>query len=308
MSKQKLTHVPVLSREVADLLGPKTGESYLDLTAGAGGHAGAILQLTKSPAKATLIDRDPQAIKALRSKFKDANIVQSDFRSACEELFSQKKQFDMILADLGVSSLHLNQELRGFSFALSGPLDMRMDTTAHLTASDIVNSWSEADLADILRRYGQERKSRAIAKSIVASRPINTTGQLADIVVRTYRFRGKIHPATRTFLALRIVVNDELNQLAHSLPKVLELLAPGGRAGIISFHSGEDRLVKQAFKDAAGQGYDAKFQLLTKKPITPGPGEIVLNPRARSAKLRAVAKIKNTHRNFKKILAGKGKD
>ena len=292
MPKPTIVHTPVLLGETLRFLNPKPGESYLDLTAGMGGHTAAILELTQAPQKAVLVDRDPAAAEILRKKFKDTQILQSDFLSVSNKLIGQGKKFDIILADLGVSSLHLNEGLRGFSFTQSGPLDMRMDPSQRLTAGEIVNAWSEADLADVLRRYGEERKSRQIARNIVAQRPIHTTDQLATIVAKTYRFRSRIHPATRTFQALRIAVNDELNQLAHSLPKMLELLEPGGRLAIISFHSLEDRLVKQFFKEATGLGYEAQVYALTKKPVTATPDEIVLNPRARSAKLRAVAKIK----------------
>src|SRR3990167_8765547 len=292
MSKSTIVHTPVLLGETLRFLNPQSGESYLDLTAGMGGHTAAILELTQAPQKAVLVDRDPAAAEILRKKFKDTQILQSDFLSVSNKLIGQGKKFDIILADLGVSSLHLNEGLRGFSFTQSGPLDMRMDPSQRLTAGEIVNAWSEADLADVLRRYGEERKSRQIARNIVAQRPIHTTDQLAAVVAKTYRFRSRIHPATRTFQALRIAVNDELNQLAHSLPKMLELLEPGGRLAIISFHSLEDRLVKQFFKEATGLGYEAQVYALTKKPVTATPHEIVLNPRARSAKLRAVAKIK----------------
>lgn len=297
MSKQKQKHVPVLMREVLELLAPQAGESYLDLTAGYGGHAGAVLELTKTLGSATLIDRDPAAVDVLKDKFKDTQILHSDFLSASQKLLGQGRKYDIILADLGVSSLHLDEASRGFSFSQGGPLDMRMDPTQHLSASEIVNGWSERNLADILKRYGQERKSRQIAKNIVSARPIRTTDQLADLVAKAYRFRSKIHPATRTFQALRIAVNDELGQLAHSLPLMLELLSPGGRLAIISFHSLEDRLVKQAFKQAADMGYEAQIRVLTKKPITPKDDEIDFNPRARSAKLRAVAKIKTERTN-----------
>jgi 16S rRNA (cytosine1402-N4)-methyltransferase len=239
-----------------------------------------------------LVDRDPEAVETLRSKFKDVDILQTDFLSASLKLAQLGKRFDMILADLGVSSLHLNVGLRGFSFARSGPLDMRMDSTQSLTAGEIVNNWDEQKLADLLKNYGEEHKSRAIAAKIVARRPVQTTDQLAQIVASTYRIRSKVHPATRTFQALRIAVNDELLQISQSLPLWLDLLSPGGRLVVISFHSLEDRLVKQNFSEALGQGYETEVTALTKKPVTAQNDEIVLNPRARSAKLRAVAKIK----------------
>jgi 16S rRNA (cytosine1402-N4)-methyltransferase len=258
-----------------------------------GGHSAAILELTQAPAKAVLVDRDPEAVKMLRKKFKDIEILQSDFLAANRKLAEQGKRFDLILADLGVSSLHLNEGERGFSFVRPGPLDMRMDTTQQLTAGEIVNTWDEQKLTQLLRSSGEEKKARAIAARIVAKRPIQTTDQLAAAVASTYRFRSKTHPATKTFQALRMAVNDELGQLEASLPLMLQLLQPGGRLAVISFHSLEDRLVKQVFKDAAGAGYEAEISLLTKKPLTAQTDEIVLNPRARSAKLRAVAKIKN---------------
>ena len=293
MPKQKNVHTPVLLHETLRFLNPQSGESYLDLTAGMGGHTAAILELTQAPQKAALVDKDPAAVEILRKKFRDLEILQSDFLSASIKLAEQGRTFDLVLADLGVSSLHLNEGQRGFSFVRPGPLDMRMDRAQSLSAEQIVNSWDEQKIADLLRTYGQERKARPIAAKIVANRPIHTTDQLAAIVASSYRFRSKIHPATRTFQALRIAVNDELAQLEKSLPLWLELLAPGGRLSVISFHSLEDRLVKQAFKEAAEEGYEAEIQLLTKKPITAQNDEIVLNPRARSAKLRAVVKIKN---------------
>lgn len=291
---EKPKHVPVLLDAVLKYLAPKPGESYLDLTAGYGGHASAVLERTLN-SRALLVDRDGQAIAYLRKHFKDAEILHSDFLSATQKLVDCGKRFDMILADLGVSSLHLDASLRGFSFVRPGPLDMRMDSTQPLTAGEIVNTWDERRLAGLLKTYGQERRSRVIAAKIVARRPIHTTDQLAQIVASTYRLRSKVHPATRTFQALRIAVNDELAQIEASLPLMLQLLQPSGRLAVISFHSLEDRLVKRSFAEAAGQGYDAEFTALTKKPITAQPNEIVLNPRARSAKLRAVAKIKTPH-------------
>ena len=293
MPKPTIVHTPVLLGETLCFLNPKPGESYLDLTAGMGGHTAAILELTQAPQKVVLVDKDPAAVEILCKKFKDLEILQSDFLSASIKLAEQGRTFDLVLADLGVSSLHLNEGQRGFSFVRPGPLDMRMDRAQSLSAEQIVNSWDEQKIADLLKTYGQEPKARAIAAKIVANRPIHTTDQLAKIVASTYRFRSKIHPATRTFQALRIAVNDELTQLEKSLGLWLELLAPGGRLCVISFHSLEDRLVKQAFKEAAEQGYEAQIQLLTKKPVTAQSDEIVLNPRARSAKLRAVVKIKN---------------
>ena len=287
-------HVPVLLDEVLQYLDPKAGESYLDLTAGYGGHAEAILERTGSLTTAVLVDRDKQAVEVLRDKFagSDISVLQQDFRTASQELVGQGREFDLILADLGVSSPHLNEVQRGFAISLDGPLDMRMDQSQSLTAAEIVNSYSEAALADLLKRYGEEPKAKRIAGLIVTGRPFSGTKQLAAVVARAWPGHNRVHPATRTFQALRIAVNDELALLEQSLPLWLRLLAPGGRLGVISFHSLEDRLVKQALQDAAGERYDAELRLLTKRPVTASPMEIVSNPRARSAKLRAAVKIK----------------
>jgi 16S rRNA (cytosine1402-N4)-methyltransferase len=199
----------------------------------------------------------------------------------------------MILADLGVSSPHLNEASRGFSIKADGPLDMRMDQSQTLTAGQVVNTYSAANLEDILKRYGEEPKAKQIASLIVNNRPITTTHQLAAIVAKAWPGYSKVHPATRTFQALRIAVNDELELLRLSLPIWMDdLLAPGGRIAIISFHSLEDRIVKHAFAEKAGDRYDAALRLLTKKPVTGDEDEIVSNPRARSAKLRAAVKQK----------------
>lgn len=288
-------HLPVLAKEVLDCLQPQAGESYLDLTAGYGGHAEQVLRATGSPGKSLLVDRDEQAIKVLRDKFENVRIAHQDFLGACQNLAGEGREFDLILADLGVSSPHFDKPERGFAFSLEGPLDMRMDQRQSLTAEKLVNEAPEEYLADIIRRYGEEPRSRTIAAYIAGSRPIKTTSELAEITAKavgpTGR-RGKIHPATRTFQALRIAVNDELTQLEMALPLMEKLLAPGGRLAIISFHSLEDRLVKRYFADYAGDRYDASLRLLTKKPIMPSAQENDINPRARSAKLRAVVKIK----------------
>jgi 16S rRNA (cytosine1402-N4)-methyltransferase len=287
-------HVPVLLDEILQYLDPKRGESYLDLTAGYGGHASKILELTHLPDEAVLVDRDQKAVNELQKKFGETGVEirHQDFLHASEELVAQKKHFDVILADLGVSSPHLNEASRGFALQSSGPLDMRMDQSQSLTAETIVNNYSEAELADILWRYGEEPKARQIARLLVGNRPIMTTTDLARVVSKAWPGRSRIHPATRTFQAVRIAVNDELALLEHSLPLWLELLKPGGRIGVISFHSLEDKLVKHLFSEVSGNRYDANFQLLTKRPVTASPHELVFNPRARSAKFRAAAKIK----------------
>jgi 16S rRNA (cytosine1402-N4)-methyltransferase len=290
---QNKQHEPVLLEEVIQFLDPQAGESYLDLTAGYGGHASVILERTGSLTTSVLVDRDSNAVKVLQEKYDGkVEVRQQDFLSACRELHAEGQQFDLILADLGVSSPHLNEGSRGFAISQNGPLDMRMDQNQTLKAADIVNGYSEAELTDLFRRYGEEPKSAQIAKAIVRSRPIISTSELAEIVKQAWPGRSRVHPATRTFQALRIAVNDELGQVEQALPECFELLKPGGRIAVISFHSLEDRIVKQAFQEVAGERYDAEMRLLTKKPVVAQPSELVINPRARSAKLRAAVKIK----------------
>ena len=285
-------HEPVLLAEVLQYLDPQSGESYLDLTAGYGGHAAAVLERTGSLTSAVLVDRDATAIQALRTLFGDADIRHSDFLAVSQQLQAEGRKFDLILADLGVSSPHLNQAQRGFAISQSGPLDMRMDQSQTLDAAQIVNQSSEDELTRLLTDYGEEPKARQIAQLIVHHRPFSTTDQLAAVVAKAWPGHSRVHPATRTFQALRIAVNDELNLLTRALPLWFELLAPGGRIAIISFHSLEDRLVKQALAEAAGERFDAELRLLTKRPVMATSAEIVFNPRSRSAKLRAAVKIK----------------
>jgi 16S rRNA (cytosine1402-N4)-methyltransferase len=285
------SHVPVLLEAVLDVLAPQSGETYLDLTAGYGGHASAILEITDNAAGMTLVDRDSHAIGCLQTlKEQGTQLIHQDFAGAATELADASKQFDMILLDLGVSSPHLDNAERGFSFQADAELDMRMDSRQELTAYTVVNEYSEAKLTRVLRDYGEEPRARQIAQAIIAQRPIRSTLQLAALVEEIYRRRGKIHPATRTFQALRIAVNQELTQLETTLPLLLQLLQPGGRVAVISFHSLEDRLVKSFFKTEAQKGYEAELQVLTKKPIS-GATHDVLNRRARSAQLRAAIKI-----------------
>lgn len=299
-------HIPVLLDAVLQYLKPLPGESYLDLTAGYGGHASAILDITHNYQGSVLVDRDENAIRALHSRFNTesatdtANQVElrsEDFLTTTRSLTTSHRTFDLILADLGVSSPHLNEVSRGFAINSNGPLDMRMDQRQELTAATIVNTYNESALTDILTRYGQEPKARQIAQLIVAHRPLSTTEQLASLASRAWPGHSRVHPATRTFQALRIAVNDELGLLTEALPMWLGLLKPGGRIAVISFHSLEDRLVKQTFTDAAGNRYDAELQLLTKRPVTASTTELVHNPRARSAKLRVAAKIKTQKGN-----------
>jgi 16S rRNA (cytosine1402-N4)-methyltransferase len=288
-------HIPVLLEATLQYLNPREGDSYLDLTGGYGGHAQAVIGITKNPEASVLVDRDPEAVKSLRTRFAKTGIkiIQSDFYTASQKLAAEGKQFELILADLGVSSPHLNQASRGFSIQKDGPLDMRMDQTQELTAETVINSYSEEALVKLLQTYGEEPKARAISKLIVRERPIKTTHELATLVAKAWPGHSKVHPATRTFQALRVAVNNELELLEHSLPIWIEqLLAPGGRIAIISFHSLEDRLVKRALQEAGGDRYDASLTLLTKHPVTANEIETAFNPRARSAKLRAAAKQK----------------
>ncbi len=297
------THIPVLSKAVVNLLDPQSGERYFDGTAGYGGHAELIAERIGPRGRLILVDRDPQAITALTAKFgKRANVIATDYLAAAKALRHAGEQVDMVLLDLGVSSPQLDSSERGFSFRFDGPLDMRMDTSAAETAADLVNTLREGELADIIYRYGEERHSRRIAKAIVAARPITTTKQLADLVARTIGRRGEIHPATRTFQAIRIYLNDELGQLEAALPVLVELLKPGGRIAVISFHSLEDRIVKefinQEIRDCICPPeqpvctcqHHATLQKLTKKVVS-GATEDTSNPRARSAKLRAAVKL-----------------
>lgn len=286
-------HTAVMVAEVLKYLAPARGDSYLDLTAGYGGHAAAIASVAQELSRMTLVDRDDAAISTLKDRFASAEIRHQDFASASQELASECRQYDMILADLGASSPHFDIAARGFSFSREGPLDMRMDRRQDLTADELINQADEARLARIIADYGEERRARQIAARIVAARPIKSTHELAEVVAGKIGRRfgtKKIHPATKTFQAIRIAVNDELEQLARSLPLWESLLAPGGRLVIISFHSLEDRLVKQYLAEHAGNDYDQTLTLLTKKPVSASQSEIVSNPRARSTRLRACRK------------------
>lgn len=281
-------HIPVLLSEVLATLNPKPGERYLDLTAGYGGHAKEILDVTQQYKGSVLVDRDEFAINYLKDKFpSDIQLLHTDFYSAVQQLIECGNSFDIILADFGVSSPQLDMEDRGFSFKSEGPLDMRMDKRQSLTASDIVNHYKETQLADILVRFGEEKSGRAkmLAREIVHHRPVTSTKALADIIISKSKY-SKTHPAARIFQAIRIAVNDELGEIERTLPLLSKLLNPNGRVGIITFHSLEDRLVKDYFKEASSYGEESDLEIVTRKPIIADPQEIVINPRARSAKLR----------------------
>ena len=286
-------HTPVLLSEVLAGLDPKPGESYLDLTAGYGGHASEILDVTQQFKDSYLIDRDEFAIKYLKSKFPSSiNLINSDFYSAVLQLFECGKTFDMILADFGVSSPQLDMEERGFSFRYDAPLDMRMDRRQKLTAYDVVNKTSERELIDILKKYGEipDGRAHAFARVIVHHRPIRSTLELAELIrVRVHGY-SRIHPATQVFQAIRIVVNSELEQIEKTLPFLPKLLNKNGRLAIITFHSLEDRLVKEFMREASSHGEESELSIINKKPITAENVELVINPRARSAKLRLAAR------------------
>lgn len=287
-------HEPVLFNEAMMALAPRPGGRYIDATVGAGGHARGILERCSPDGRLLGVDQDAQALdtarQALAAYEPRVTLVHGNFARlgtlACQYGFYPA---DGVLFDLGVSTMQLSDAARGFAFSLEGPLDMRMDRTAETTAADLVNTLSEADLADILYRYGEERMSRRIARAIVRARPLRTTTELAGVVARAIGRRGRIHPATRTFQALRIVVNKELEALAQGLEAALDVLGPGGRVVVISFHSLEDRLTKQYFRQEQGKS-PPTLHVLTRKPVRPTISEQQRNPRSRSAKLRAAEK------------------
>ena len=289
-------HQPVMLKEVLEVLNPKPGESYIDLTAGYAGHASKILDVTRNYKEAVLIDRDEFACEILKEKYaqrESIKIVNSDFYSAALQEIQCGNSFDLLLADFGVSSPQLDEEKRGFSFAKTGPLDMRMDQKQKLTAADIVNKWSERELTEIFIKYGEEKpgQARIIAREIVHNRPYNTTTELATVIAAKGRRNRMTHPATRIFQAIRIVVNDELDEIERTLPLIPRLLRPGGRAAFITFHSLEDRLVKNYLTEATSYGVESELEIINKKPLVAGKGELVINPRARSAKLRACRRV-----------------
>ena len=301
-------HVTVLAAEAVEALLPAEGKTLVDATLGGGGHTERMLQ-----AGATVwgIDQDPAARRAAKRRLapwaERLHVLAGNFRDVATLLRSNGvQQVDGLLADIGISSPQVDQPERGFSFLYEGPLDMRMNPAAVRSAADIVNSASEEELADILWQYGEERASRAIARRIVQQRakaPIATTSQLAELICSVLPRKGKQHPATRSFQALRIAVNDELGALEALLNHALDLLKSGGRLAIITFHSLEDRAVKRFFERVTRPEVDRPewpaprpnpeyaARLITRKPITPGEAELAANPRARSAKLRVIEKI-----------------
>ncbi len=301
-------HIPVLYQEVLKGLQIKPGGRYIDGTLGGGGHAVGILEESSPTGRLLGIDADPAAIAVSAERLAEygprVTLVNANFVQLAE--IASRHGFhpaDGILLDLGLSSLQLAGGERGFSFQLEGPLDMRFNPHRGKPASELVNGLSATELAEILRRYGEERRAQRIAQAIVAARPIHTTRRLAEVVARAVGRRGRIHPATRTFQALRIAVNDELSALSRVLPQAVEVLAPQGRLAIISYHSLEDRLVKQFYRRESQDcicppevlvcrcEHRATLEIVTRKPITPSELELEANPRSRSAKLRIAARL-----------------
>ena len=302
-------HLPVLYHEIINELQPQSGGYYVDGTLGAGGHAWGILDASSPDGKLLGLDLDPHALKLAEKKlapFDDRIFLKkASYVTLRKELAAlQWGAVQGIVLDLGVSSMQLDESGRGFSFRLDAPLDMRFDPQGLTTAADLVNNLPETDLADLIYRYGEERRSRRVARAIVKARPVNTTGQLATVVARAMS-SGKSgrHPATRTFQALRIAVNHELEAIGQVLPEAVAALAPSGRLAVISFHSLEDRIVKQFFRYASRDcvcppkqpictcEHKACISEITRKPIQPAEAEVLQNPRARSARLRVVEKL-----------------
>ena len=308
----RASHVPVLLKEAIDFLAVRRGGTYIDATVGLGGHSYEIAKRLGAPGHLIGLDKDPAALQIAGVRLRASGVgpQTSDLSgSRNEELdwpevtllnrsFASLAEVrglraDGLLADIGVSSLQLDNAARGFSFQADGPLDMRMDPRSERTAEQVVNHLDERELADVIYEFGEERRSRRIARAIVRSRPIRSTAHLADVISAAARpmnqAERRIHPATRTFQALRIFVNRELEDLQALLAAAPRILKPGGRVVVISFHSLEDRIVKDAFREGANK--DKHFRVLTKKPVTATELESDRNPRARSAKLRAAERI-----------------
>ncbi|WP_213807245.1 16S rRNA (cytosine(1402)-N(4))-methyltransferase RsmH [Granulicella sp. dw_53] len=297
----KPQHVPVLLEEAMEYLNVRPGGVIVDATLGLAGHSSEIAKRLGGKGKLICFDRDPEAMAAAKIRLEE---VKAELEAEGKEMptvvfepmaFSEAKSrikpgsLDGLLADFGVSSLQLDEGHRGFSFRTDGPLDMRMDTRSGETAEQVVNQEDENELADLIYEFGEERRSRRIARAIVRARPISTTVELARIIsAEAPSMKGeKIHPATRTFQALRIRVNNELGEIQSLLESAVSLLKPGGRLVLISFHSLEDRLVKDAFREA---GRNKVLEVLTKKPVVAAEQEQMRNPRSRSAKMRAAEK------------------
>ncbi len=301
-------HQPVLCHEIIHVLQPVRGGRYVDCTVGAGGHAAGILEASAPDGRLLGLDVDPQALALARARLakfgERAHLQRASYVTLDKQLAALGWDgVDGILFDLGASSMQFDTPQRGFSFLEDGPLDMRFDPERSLTAAEIVNTWPEEALAEAIYRYGEEPAARPIARAMVRARPITSTRQLAALVERVVGHRRRHHPATQTFQALRIVVNEELAAIERVLPQAVRALKPGGRLAIIAFHSLEDRLVKEFFRRESRDclcpprqavcacGHHAGVRLLFKQPLRPTPEEVARNPRSRSARLRAVEKI-----------------
>ena len=288
-------HEPVLYDEVMTILAPRPGGTYIDGTVGAGGHARGILERCAPDGRLLGLDQDMQALRVARAALAGCETRATLVHGSFAQLATLARQHgfypaDGVLLDVGVSSMQLAATERGFSWMQEGPLDMRMDPdTMETTAADLVNTLPEADLADVLYRYGEERMSRRIARAIVRARPLRTTTGLAEVIARAVGRRGRIHPATRSFQALRSAVNQETEALEEGLRQAVDALGLGGRLAVISFHSLEDRPAKYYFRQLAQD--PPAVRLLTRKPVRPSLEEQERNPRSRSAKLRAVEKL-----------------
>jgi 16S rRNA (cytosine1402-N4)-methyltransferase len=287
-------HTPVLLNEVLQWLDVKPDGTYIDATLGAGGHSAAIAERLQS-GKLISLDRDEQALQLATERLKRFGTTMTLVRSSFSRIAEVVHELgipgvDGVLADLGVSSMQLDQAGRGFSFREAGPLDMRMDAESELTAGEIVNRWSEKEVAETLYREAEEHDSRRIARAIVRARPIRDTAHLATVVAgaRKQWGRQRLHPATKTFLALRIAVNREMEALGQFLSRTPATMNRGGRWVVLSYHSGEDRLVKRAFQEGERLG---TLKVLTKHVIQPGETEVAANPRSRSAKLRCAERV-----------------
>jgi 16S rRNA (cytosine1402-N4)-methyltransferase len=298
-------HVPVLVQEVLDFLMPQVDGRYIDGTAGGGGHSWALLA---AGGQILSLDADPLAVDRVRQRLQPfgdrVTVVQTNFRHlAATARQAGFDPVDGIVLDLGLSSDQLDLETRGFALMADGPLDMRFDAAQETSAADLVNTLPEDELANLIYAYGEERLSRRIARAIVHARPLSSTGQLVRVIERAVGRRSRLHPATRTFQALRIAVNDELGALADVLPQAVALLRPGGRLAVISFHSLEDRIVKQFMHREAQNclcptevlvcqcGHMASLRIVTRKPVEASAKEIAHNPRSRSAKLRVAERL-----------------
>jgi 16S rRNA (cytosine1402-N4)-methyltransferase len=310
LQRRATDHIPVLAEEVRELLAVRPGETVVDCTFGAGGHAALLAADLQGRGRYVAIDRDPN-VRPYFDDFKrgfptlQTRLLRGEFSLVLEQLAGNGVEGDAVLLDLGVSSMQVDRPERGFSYSVDAPLDMRMDPSLEVSAAELVNEASERELASIFRRYGEERYAKPIARAIVRSRPLETTSELVDVIrsARPTQAFGDGHPAKRVFQALRIAVNEELDALARALPSALAMLRPGGRLAVISFHSLEDRIVKEFMREGERGctcppdfpvcvcGNEPVLRAVSRRPIRPRADEVDHNPRAGSAKLRVAVKV-----------------